>query len=126
VSNASSGRLAVTSHKNGSYATAQFDNVAPGNLTPLSGTWPLAQPVFYTGGDFLQYPNLQWLGGFKLLVAGSVGDQFSVNYTTNLATPYPLWSSLDFITNQYGVVPFLDSQALTNQQRYYRRQQVGP
>ena len=117
--------LAVTAHKNGSYATAVFDMVGPRALTPTA-VWPLAQPLMQFGGEPSAYPSLQWLGGFKLLVAGQVGDQFNVKCTTNLAMPYASWTSLGFITNQYGVVPFLDPQALTNQHRYYRLQKVGP
>jgi hypothetical protein len=30
------------------------------------------------------------------------------------------------VTNTLGVVPFLDPAALTNQQRFYRLQKVGP
>jgi len=30
------------------------------------------------------------------------------------------------MTNTYGVVPFLDTQALTNKLRFYRTQRVGP
>jgi len=118
--------LAVTAHQNGSYATAAFDMVGPRALTPLSGTWPLAAPLIHLGGEPAVYPSLQSLGGFKLLAEGAVGDKFNVKYTTNVITPLASWTSLGIITNQYGVVPFLDPQALTNPHRYYRLQKVAP
>ncbi len=118
--------LAVTAHKNQAMATAQFDSVTPGPLTPLSGTWPLAQPLINLGGEGGGMDEFQRVGGFKLLGAGVVGDQFSVKYATEVTSPFAAWTSLGIITNQYGVVPFLDPQALTNEHRYYRLQRVGP
>ena len=37
-----------------------------------------------------------------------------------MATPLTSWPVLSTITNQYGVVPFLDSAALTNRIQLYR------
>ena len=35
-------------------------------------------------------------------------------------------AALGSVTNTYGVVPFLDPQALTTERRFYRAQQVEP
>jgi len=118
--------LAVTAHKNGASATAVFEMVGPRNPTPLSGLWPQPQSLIHLGGEPSAYPRLTSLGGFKLLVAGTVGEQFSVKATPDPTVPSAAWMTLGFITNQFGVVPFLDPQALTNQHRYYRLQKVGP
>ena len=118
--------LAVTAHKNQAMATAQFDSVMTGALTPIPGVWPEPRPRILLEAEPTGYPSLEYLGGFKMLVAGTLGDQFNVKYTTNIATPFASWNSLGVITNQFGVVPFLDPQALTNQHRYYRLQKSGP
>ena len=67
--------------------------------------------------------DFQRVGGLKFLVGGEVGDQFSVKCSTNPAASFASWQSLGIVTNTYGVVPFLDPQALTNQVRFYR---TGP
>src|ERR1039457_3957030 len=116
--------LAVTAHHYGELATATFDNVSTGGLTPLSGAWPLPGPKLLLGGDGGTAAEFQRVGGFKFLVAGVVGDQFSVNGSTNVAASLASWPSLGTVTNTYGVVPFLDSQALTNRMRFYRAQRT--
>jgi len=118
--------LAVTAHNNGEFATAEFEMVGPRNLTPLSGTWPLPGPQIQMGGEPGGMAEFQRVGGFKFLVGGVVGDQFSVNCSANAAAPLASWASLGAVTNTYGVVPFIDPQALTNPTRFYRAQKVGP
>jgi regulation of enolase protein 1 (concanavalin A-like superfamily) len=118
--------LAVTAHQNGSYATANFDNVSIGALTPLPGTWPLPGPKFLLGGETGGYSELQRVGGYKFLLGGVVGEYDTIKATTNLATAYSSWSSLVTVTNTYGVVPILDAGALTNKMKYYRAQKIGP
>ena len=118
--------LAVTAHHNGEYATAVFDMVGPRNLTQLSGTWPLPAPLIYLGGESGGMAEIQRVGGYKFLVGGVVGDQFNIKYSANPAASLASWGSLGTVTNHYGVVPFLDSQALTNRLRFYRAQKVGP
>ncbi len=118
--------LAVTAHTYGLLSTGHFDNVTVGNLTPLPGPWPEAGPRIWLGGEPAGYLPFSQLGGFKVLVGGTVGDQFSVKCSTDVAAPFASWVSLGTITNQYGVVPFLDPQALTNQRGFYRLQKTGP
>ena len=118
--------LAVTAHKNFAIATAQFDNVTPGNLTPLTGTWPLPGPWICMGGESGGMAEFQRVGGLKFLVGGVVGDQFSIKCSANATAPLSSWVPLGTITNQYGVVPFVDPQALTNRMRFYRAQRTGP
>ena len=48
--------LAVTAHHEVTYATATFDNVSVGALTPLPGTWPLPGPKFLLGGETVGFP----------------------------------------------------------------------
>lgn len=57
---------------------------------------------------------------------GAVGDVFAVKASPDIGAPFTSWSPLGTVTNTYGVVPFLDTQALTNQLRSYRLQKVGP
>jgi len=118
--------LEVTAHHYGQLATATFDNVSIGSLTPLSGTWPLSGPKILLGGDGGTAAAFQRVGGFKFLVGGVVGDQFSIKCSTNVAASFASWPSLGTVTNTYGVVPFVDSQALTNRMRFYRAQRTGP
>jgi hypothetical protein len=118
--------LAVTAHHYGELATATFDNVTIGSLTPLPGAWPLPGPEVLLGGEPWTTAEFQRVGGFKFLVGGVVGDQFSVNWSTNAAASLASWQSLGAVTNTYGVVPFIDPQALTNPVRFYRLQRVGP
>ena len=55
-----------------------------------------------------------------------VGDQYSINYSTNVAASLASWQSLGTVTNTWGVATYLDSQALTNRMRFYRAQRTGP
>ena len=116
----------MTAHKNFSIATAQFDNVTPGNLAPLTGTWPLPGPRICLGGEPGGMAEFERVGGLKFLVGGVVGDQYSVKYSTNAAASMTNWPLLGTVTNSYGVVPFIDPQALTNRMRFYRAQRTGP
>ena len=118
--------LAVTSHHNGSYATATLDNVSIGSLSPLPGTWPLPGPKILLGGEAGAAAEFQRVGGLKFLVGGVVGDQFSVKCSTNTTASLASWQALGTVTNTYGVVPFIDSQLLTNRMRFYRAQRTGP
>ena len=118
--------LAVTSHHNGSYATATLDNVSIGSLSPFPGTWPLPGPKILLGGEAGAAAEFQRVGGLKFLVGGVVGDQFSVKCSTNTTASLASWQALGTVTNTYGVVPFIDSQPLTNRMRFYRAQRTGP
>jgi hypothetical protein len=118
--------LAVTAHYQDHYATGIFDNVSVGALSPIPGVWPLPGPKILLGGEAGGMTEFQRVGGFKFLVGGVVGDQFSVKCSTNTAASLASWQSLGTVTNTYGVVPFLDSQALTNRMRFYRAQRTGP
>jgi hypothetical protein len=118
--------LAVTAHHYGELATATFDNVSIGSLTPLSGTWPLPGPVLLLGGQNWSPAEFQRVGGFEFLLGGVVGDYFSIKGSTNITTPVASWSLLTTVTNTYGVVPALDVQAPTNNMRFYRAQRLGP
>jgi hypothetical protein len=118
--------LGVTAHHYGQVATAVFDNVSTGGLTPLSGTWPLPGPKFLLGGQNWSPAELQRVGGFECLLGGVVGEYDNIKATTNLAAPFASWQSLVTVTNIYGVVPILDPGALTNKMKYYRAQKIGP
>jgi hypothetical protein len=118
--------LAVTAHKNKAMATAQFDNVTPGGLTPLPGVWPQPGPLIYLGGESGGQAEFQRVGGFKALVGGAVGDRYTVKWSANLQAPLAAWSPLATVTNQWGVVEFLDPQALVNPNRFYRVQRISP
>ena len=118
--------LGVTAHHYGQLATAVFDNVSTGGLTPLSGTWPLPGPKFLLGGQNWSPAEIQRIGGFEFLLGGVVGEYDTIKATTNLATPYSSWPSLVTVTNTYGVVPILDPGALTNKMKFYRAQKIGP
>jgi len=118
--------LAVTAHYNGELATAVFDNVSIGSLTPLSGTWPLPEPVSLLGGQDWSPAEFQRVGGFEFLLAGVVGDYYSIKGSTSITTPLASWSQVATVTNTYGVVPFIDPQALTTPVRFYRAQRIGP
>ncbi|HEV2208288.1 MAG TPA: choice-of-anchor J domain-containing protein [Verrucomicrobiae bacterium] len=118
--------LAVTAHHYGQLATATFDNVYIGGLTPVSGVWPQSGPELLLGGQDWSPAELQRIGGFEFLLGGVVGDYFTIKGSTNVATPLGSWWSFGTVTNVYGVVPVLDAGALTNSQRYYRAQRLGP
>ena len=118
--------LAVTSHHYGYISTAQFDNLAIGAATPLPGAWQWPASRMYLCLDVATKAAMQNLGGFPVLVGGVVGDQFSVKGSTNAAASLASWQSLGTMTNTWGVVTFLDSQALTNRMRFYRAQRTGP
>jgi hypothetical protein len=118
--------LAVTAHSYGLVATGRFDNVSLGGITPLSGAWPEPGPRIWPGGEPSAYPPMSQFGGFKMLIGGPVGDGFTVKASPDIEASFATWSPLGTVTNTYGVVPFLDAQALTNQHRFYRLQKVGP
>ena len=118
--------LAVTAHHNAFYATATMDNVSIGSLTPLSGVWPLPGPKLLLGGEIGGHSEFQRVGGFKFLLGGVVGEYDNITATTNLASSFASWSTFMTVTNTYGVVPILDSGALTNKMKYYRAQKLGP
>jgi hypothetical protein len=82
--------------------------------------------MLLVGGQNWSLAEFQRIGGFEFLLGGVVGDYFSINGSTNLATPFALWSSLGTVTNTYGVVPFLDARALTNNVLFYRAKRLGP
>ena len=118
--------LAVTAHHYGQLATATFDNVSTGGLTPLPGAWPLPGPMLLGGGQNWSLAEFQRIGGFEFLVGGTVGEAYNIKGSSNVITPVASWPVLQTVTNTYGVVPFLDSQALTNGRRFYRAQKIGP
>ena len=117
--------LAVTAHHNASYATATIDNVSIGSLSPLPGVWPLSGPKIQLGGESGGYSEFQRVGGFKFLLNGVVDDYATILATTNVASPFASWSTLVTVTNTYGVLPILDSAALTHSLRFYRAQRTG-
>jgi hypothetical protein len=112
--------LAVTAHRNGYYATAEFEMVGPRALTPLTGSWPLPAPLIHLGGEPAVYPPLTTLGGFRMMILGAVGDRYQMQSSASLAVPFASWPVIGTITNQYGVVPFLDPAALSNGIQFYR------
>jgi hypothetical protein len=118
--------LAVTAHRNMGTNTATFCGVSVGGLTPLSGVWPEPGPLIYLGGENGGQAEFQRVGGFKALVGGAVGDRYSVNWSANVQTPLASWLPLVTVTNQWGVVEFLDPQALANRDRFYRVQRLSP
>ena len=118
--------LAVTAHHNGLLATGRVDNVSIGALSPLPGVWPLVGPKLLLGGEPSPRAEIQRIGGFKLLLAGVVGDAFTIKGSTNVAAPFASWPVVGTVTNTYGVVPLLDTQALVAPRLFYRAQKVGP
>jgi hypothetical protein len=128
--------LAVTAHDYAGEATAVFDNVSIGALSPLTGTWPLPGPRIHLGGEGVTPASLEALGGFKVLLASEVGDQLEVLASLEIKTSGPperqvldttTFTSLGRVTNTLGVVPFLDTRALTNATpSFYLLQKVGP
>ena len=118
--------LAVTAHRNMGTNTATFCGVSVGGLTPLSGVWPLPGPLIYLGGEGGGRAEFQRVGGFKALIGGAVGDSYTIRVSPNLQTPLAAWSPLVTVTNQWGVVEFLDAQALANPNRFYRVQRISP
>jgi hypothetical protein len=117
--------LAVTADNYSYINTVEFDNLAIGAATPLPGG-PLPAPEMYLCLDVGTRAAMQNLGGFPVLVGDMVGAQFNVKCSTNVAASLASWQSLGTVTNTWGVVPFLDSQALTNPMRFYRAQRTGP
>ena len=60
-------------------------------------------------------------GAFQLAFTNTPGMGFTVFGVTNLALPFTNWSSLGMATDSPpGFFQFTDSQAATNQQRFYR------
>jgi hypothetical protein len=118
--------LAVTAHHYGQTNTAIYDNLSMGSPTPLPGGWPLSGPLLLQGGQHWEGSEFQRIGGFEFLVGGVVGDYFSINSSTNIATPFASWLPLGNVTNTYGVVPFFDTRASTNNLLYYRAKRLGP
>jgi hypothetical protein len=112
--------LAVTAHHYGQLATATFDKVSIGSLTPLADPLALSGPILLLGGQGWSLAELQRVGGFEFLLGGTVGDYFGVRGSTNVTAPVASWSPLGMVTNTYGVVPFVDVQALTNSLQFYR------
>ena len=115
--------LAVTARHFNLLATNTFDNVSIGSLTPLAGTW--LQPTIYLGGELACPAAFQALGGFKMLIADTAGDRLTVLGSQLVTQPLATWTTLGTVTNTYGVVPFVDAQALTNSRKFYRLQRVG-
>jgi len=113
--------LAVTAHSYGLLATATFDHVSIGSLTPLGGTQPSPARI-YLGGEPLTSAGFVPMGGFKMLLQGQSGDWFLFRSTSDFGT----WTDLDTITNSYGVATLLDSLGVTNNLRFYRAQRLGP
>jgi hypothetical protein len=62
----------------------------------------------------------------KALVGGRVGNRYVLKSSATVAALSASWLDLGTVTNMYGVVPFTDPQALTNANRYYRLQRIGP
>jgi hypothetical protein len=118
--------LAVTSHHYGETATAVFDSVTLGSLTPLSGAWPLPGPALLLGGEYWSPAEFQRVGGFEFLLGGNVGDYFSILTSKSMTNSVSSWQSLGTVTNTYGVLPFIDSNALTNKNLFYRAKRLGP
>ncbi len=117
--------LTITAHHHGQLATAVCDNVSIGSPTPVPGTWPLSGPQIHLGGEPTAIP-LNSLGGFKMLIGGPVGDFYNILASSNAAAHSATWSVVGSVTNQWGVVDFLDAGALTNGTRFYRAKKVGP
>jgi hypothetical protein len=115
--------VAVTSHHEDGIATATLDNLAAGQLAPVTG-WSGQKICLGGEGEGLAF----WepLGGFKMLFCGVPGDSFEVKASPSLNSPFPAWPSLETVTNTWGVVPFLDPGALTNNSRFYGAQRIGP
>ena len=105
--------LAVTAHRNGYFATAEFEMVGPRGLTPLSGIWLEPGPRIWLGGEPAAYPPMSQLGGLKMLIGSTVGDRLVILSSPTL--PATSWTPLGTVTNQWGVAEFLDTQAVTNQ-----------
>ncbi len=55
-----------------------------------------------------------------MLIGGDVGDRYDIKSSSSVATPLASWPVVGSITNQYGVVPFLDPAALSNGIQFYR------
>ena len=115
--------VAVTSHHEDGVATGTLDSLTAGQLSPVPG-W--SGQRIYLGGEGNGPAFWQQLGGFKMLIAGAVGDYFSVAVAPNPQTPVSAWQSLGTVTNTWGVVGFLDPGALINYSRFYQAQRLGP
>jgi hypothetical protein len=128
--------LAVTAHSFGALATAEFDNVIVTNLTPIPGPWLLPGPRIYLGGEGVTPASLHAQGGFKMLLGSEVDDQLEVLASPEIMTGGPpehqvldktTFTSLGRVTNTLGVVPFLDTRALTNANpSFYLLRKVEP
>ena len=115
--------LAVTAHHQSWVATGRFDNVSIGAVTPLPGVWPLPGPKFLLGGEPDGMAELQRVGGFKVLLGGTVGEHYTLKATADLSLPFASWPVLATVTNIYGVVEFCDLRAittLTTKPQFYR------
>ncbi len=75
--------LVVTSHSYGRVATATFDNVSVGGLTPLASAQPSPARV-YLGGESLTAAGLAPSGGFEMLLDGQPGGWLRQQGTSNL------------------------------------------
>jgi len=51
---------------------------------------------------------------------------YNLQGAPSLDTPAGSWTSVGIVTNIFGVVDFIDPQALTNQSRFYRVQRTSP
>ena len=80
----------------------------------------------HLGGETWGASEFARVGGFKFLVSGVVGDYHRIKATTNVDLPFASWSTLETVTNTYGVLPILDSSAAPNNMKYYRAEKVGP
>ncbi len=108
--------LAVTAHRHTGLATNTFCNVSVSGLTPLPGGMPGGRPWIHLGGEPCAYPPIQQLGGFKMLVCGCAGDQYEVYQSSDLTS----WTSAGFMTNSWGVMPFLATGATNAPRLFYR------
>ena len=57
---------------------------------------------------------------------GVPGDYFDLRASFDVGALPATWPVLATVRNQWGAVPFLDAQALTNKMRYYRTERSGP
>jgi hypothetical protein len=111
--------LAVTARNCGLVATGRFDNVTL-RLSELPWPEEEVRPRIYLGGEPEAYPALERLGGFKMLLTGKPGDHYTVRATSDLLAPSASWEVLGTLTNRWGAVDFLDSEALSQPLRFYR------
>jgi hypothetical protein len=132
--------FAVCSGSYGTLACADFDNVSIGELTPLTDSWSSPRPAIHLGGEPLGTPHRQPEGAFKFLIQGNVGERYDV-LVSPLIHPIGLpgtndppkeildtsiFRSIGQVTNTYGVVDFLEPNALLSTQRFYLLKVVAP